>query len=951
MPAYGSSPFNIIGLTFNGDIGDQGSIGPIGPTGPSGPPGFGPTGPTGYGITAINYLNGFINTVYTDKTVIASNSITPLEGNVYRPLIGLTGGNFSPLKSSEILSNQELIYDGFSSQDFFETVSKLTFKNLKTNSSFVSINLVGANEGSNPGELVQITYNPINLSAAIIGGGPNRSLLINNPGNVQSGLTGTTYNTQDAVSVGLLNVGEQLKQVSSTLYGSNQVKVWTLDPTEASIFYLNGTALTSSNSTTHVHGNHILIKEDSTSTSTKAFTIIFPKEFHTTNRIFYSTFDNINDITDSNFQLENFKNNFSPNIIWQADSYFCPSSGKYDAVNFISLGSRYVGIPVHYNQTTDVEATIQSIPSFPCKPNNLENFYRISFNPRYGLCCNTDCTCNLSYDFECTGYFQEGITCGGSTGPCSYLGACCLFSEATNLVLPCQELSFCNCATVASENNLSYKWNKFTTIKKSCEDFNCINAKNGIGACCDGNGGCVEIAEDLCSTTKGFYQGSGINCSTIDNYNVCSDGIGGCCDSGITCQPGITGTICLSEFKSYFGDGTTCNQFYCSANEIPCYSIIENELLSPGSVYDNSIVVGIFDPNKTPCFGSSIFSGNISSFNVLTGFTSASCELYESLYDYSGYGFDQSTVCDNTNDSYILLISPYDINLDENKVLIDGSSTTNKFKWSNGSVAWGPLVDITDDTVDEFLNNNLSYKEGYIYDSNNTEASKLNLYSNSFLTCASARFDTSALTHIENRPTQSFTGNWTRNYGLYNTIRLTGSEYFYYNIGVSSDGATLSNYTPTTNDLTVARALSVYNIYKEPDTLISSDWYIPSIDELAYIANICSTNSDFNLNSRLVELGYAPLSGFYWSSTGGFTGNEGILSLSGITHGSVAFGINIDIDGIPENMTISKENRSNTHKVRPIKLIRCDKNYKERSNTLFKLWHVPKLSESIIDNQ
>jgi len=229
----------------------------------------------------------------------------------------------------------------------------------------------------------------------------------------------------------------------------------------------------------------------------------------------------------------------------------------------------------------------------------------------------------------------------------------------------------------------------------------------------------------------------------------------------------------------------------------------------------------------------------------------------------------------------------------------------------------------------------------------------LNLYQNSFLTCSSARFDTDAYTFLENRPYQSFNGNWTRNNGLYNTIRLTSSEYLYYNIGYSSSGATLTNYIPSTGELTAARALSIYNRYLPSGITYATNWFIPSIDELAFLANSCRNTFDFNLNARLIELGHTPLSGWHWSSTGSFnvSDNEGIYSVAGVTHGSYAWAINIDFDGISENMSISKKTRTNEYKVRPIKLIRCDKRYYQNTDANFKFWNIPILSESIIDNQ
>jgi hypothetical protein len=397
---------------------------------------------------------------------------------------------------------------------------------------------------------------------------------------------------------------------------------------------------------------------------------------------------------------------------------------------------------------------------------------------------------------------------------------------------------------------------------------------NNIGACCDGNGSCNEITEADCSASGGYFQGAGVNCSTSENLNVCIDGNGACCNSGMVCSSGVTGSDCIQANMSYFGDDTTCNDFTCNTSNIPCFTSIADTTLAPGMEFDGGIVVGIFNPNKSLCFGPKLFDGTETGFNNLTGITQQSCTEYYSAYDYSGYGFDQNNICDNDNDSYMILVSPHPVNIDDSKNLIDGNLNTNKFIWSNQSNGWGPLVDITTNTVDEFDINYLSYKEGYVYNSTNEESSKLSLYNNTFQTCDSSRFDTNSITHLENRPLQSMTGLWTRNYGLYNTIRLVGSEYFYYNIGSSQYGATLSNYTPINTSITAARALSIYNSNKLPSTLISTNWFIPSIDELAFIASKCSTTSEFNLNSRMLELGYTPFYDWYWSSTGAFNINK-----------------------------------------------------------------------------
>ena len=959
MSLYGSSPFNITGLTFYASSGAKGAQGEVGPQGPKGNPGYGPTGPTGYGVTFINFIGNKINTVYTDGDVKTSSTIQQVNGNYVLEITATTGGNFSPLASTEQIYDQNFIYNEDGDTNTFEIVRRLNFKNIKTNSSpFIKLEYKGPPSSPNqeePGQTIKLTYDVFNLGASNISGGPDGSLVINNPGNIQSGYTGSTYNSEEnAAGFGILNGAEQLVVVNPIFVTEATLRVWLIDPDIGSVFYLAGFESATDSSTGVANGTHLMIKKNTTSNVSRAISVIFPKDFYISNQlsqIWYSTYDNISDIQANNFTRVNFRRLFPPNIIWQYDSYFCPSQ-KYDVVNFISVGSRYIGIPAFFDSDLNTTASIKTLPQqFSCKP-IIFNQFRIIANSVEGICCKANCTCESSYDFECNGYFYQGSTCGVS-GPCSNLGACCLYSEDENIVVPCQELSFCECAQAASQSGLAYKWNRFTSLKKSCADFNCTNAKFGIGACCDGIGGCTELTSDECTSNGHYFQGTGINCTTSDGLNVCYDGYGSCCDSGITCSPGITGSTCLSEFKTYFGDGSTCGQFICSAAEIPCYSIIENTQIYPGLEIDDGVVVGIFNPNKTTSFGSELFAGLKTSYSDLIGITNENCTEYLTEYDYSGYGFDPATVCDADSDSYIVLVSKHPVNLNTDKSLLDGSSNTSNFIWSNGSVAWGPLIDIASSTVSDFDNGGLAYKEGYIYDSDNEESSKLNLYQNSFLTCSSARFDTDAYTFLENRPYQSFNGNWTRNNGLYNTIRLTSSEYFYYNIGYSSGGATLTNYIPSTGELTAARALSIYNRYLPSGITYATNWFIPSIDELAFLANSCRNTFDFNLNARLIELGHTPLSGWHWSSTGSFnvSDNEGIYSTAGITHGSYAWAINIDVDGISENMSISKKTRTNEYKVRPIKLIRCDKRYYQNTDVNFKFWNIPILSESIIDNQ
>ena len=141
MPIYGSSPFPSENFSFISQRGPQGPQGPQGPTGPAGIPGHGPTGPTGYGITYINFINSVVNSVYTDGTIKGSNPVDLVVGSYYLELTGITSGKFSPLKSTELVTN--LTETVQKSTITFPIVRRLNFKNIKTNSSpFVNISYV-----------------------------------------------------------------------------------------------------------------------------------------------------------------------------------------------------------------------------------------------------------------------------------------------------------------------------------------------------------------------------------------------------------------------------------------------------------------------------------------------------------------------------------------------------------------------------------------------------------------------------------------------------------------------------------------------------------------------------------------------------------------------------------------------------------------------------------------
>ena len=172
-----------------------------------------------------------------------------------------------------------------------------------------------------------------------------------------------------------------------------------------------------------------------------------------------------------------------------------------------------------------------------------------------------------------------------------------------------------------------------------------------------------------------------------------------------------------------------------------------------------------------------------------------------------------------------------------------------------------------------------------------------------------------------NYPTSS-TGYWSRSWGIRNTTALFSSdaaEYYYHQTAQMPGGILAEHYGSARHSLngndgftasffhngaeaaktTIAEAASIWNRQYFPTELIRnagypqvSRWYVPSIDELAFLANQC-LSPEINLQEKLVnyananpvfsgfsddgiQMGDPALfaGGYVWSSTGTF--DEGI---------------------------------------------------------------------------
>jgi hypothetical protein len=140
-----------------------------------------------------------------------------------------------------------------------------------------------------------------------------------------------------------------------------------------------------------------------------------------------------------------------------------------------------------------------------------------------------------------------------------------------------------------------------------------------------------------------------------------------------------------------------------------------------------------------------------------------------------------------------------------------------------------------------------------------------------------------------------------------------------------------------------------YGLTGNPSAL--SDWFIPSHDELAFIAANTVTDSStryygFDINANLLANNGIPLYGWHWTSTGAFDETnkpEGIYVSGKPQHGSVAWALYFDENGSSTKFITKKESRSTELKVRPVRLMKCDGSVPSITSDAYKLWKTPDL--------
>ena len=620
-----------------------------------------------------------------------------------------------------------------------------------------------------------------------------------------------------------------------------------------------------------------------------------------------------------------------------------------------------------------------------------------------GACCLGNGMCVHTTERLCPGYYiGTGTICGGdvsqggSGGACNEFGACCIIDEE-NINYECLNLSIDDC--VSLNNNVNTRSN-FGGTGSDCigsVNVDCMSTEDRIGACCDGRGNCTEETKENCDKLGNYFMGIGVPCTRVYGttiINVCSGGTGACCQGDLGCVDGVSGSSCLDDGHLYIGDKSDCRDIQCDVVDGKNFaSSVSGLNLQPGDLYGGGMVVGVYQPLGSPCFGATGFGGSRNSHweGLMSGGSTGStldnygihCVNYFSQYDYHGYGFTSEKGCIESrkdslfDDSYtkpdsyyvIVSLSPIAMTGDREVVsLVD--YPTSEFYWSNQGSSWGPIynqdTNQLNDLSTEYVNRAFPMSEGYWYNQAVGENSLNSLGSNTFSSCRKARKNgNGAIRKLLTKPFQSAHGNWHRNWGLYNNVRIIGADNALFKSNTVNGAFDGDDFGPglTSDYISAFRAIRLLDDkITSPtggtggDNTRLSDWFIPSHDELSFIASKCISNDKFDLNTSLFGEGYVPFEGWYWTSTGAFDETKGITlgvgegiinpNIQGVTAdpGSLAWAMNFDINGDENEFLIAKKNRThNKYKVRPIRLLRCDGQYATGESENVKLWNIPRV--------
>jgi hypothetical protein len=667
--------------------------------------------------------------------------------------------------------------------------------------------------------------------------------------------------------------------------------------------------------------------------------------------------------TPENYIRTTFRDNNGKLVVFPFNRHPCFRSGENYVLHFISVKDTWYGYIFNKVAGSGNYFCSNVVGNFTETANNILNFY----SGITGSCCKGDGTCEITTDGLCDGFFAGvGTTCGviGSTSVCSEtVGSCCIKNTSDGQISTycIENVSPFDCLML---NNFSVE-SVFTGTEKTCKDVNCQNCFDKTGGCCDGKGNCKDLTKEDCIASGGSFLGRGILCYSDDTNPTCSSGSGACCYTNGTCTVTDAYT-CFSNDGNYHGNGTSCNGITC-ASQLSCGGYLGFPL-SPGDLIGGGMVVGIYNPRTSRLLGGAhAFSrqGITASF-MYGGETGAG--YYTSENDYVGYGVTGESCLAAVSqdvDSYYIIVSLYPASVDVNGNSVNPTEElayNDTFPWYGDGNAWGPILNLTTYTYGDFTYLTQSYDSSYMRYGEGyygvTGESLDNIKNVTFQSCYSTRKNgIDPVARLFTRTVKSSNGLWNRNWGLYNTIRMLSADNADY-LKISQPPYFTSDEFTSGVDMTAVRALKLFDnddytnnhgLTANPNQL--TDWYIPSHDELAFIAANTVTDSTnpyygFNTNSYLLSNGGVPLYDWHWSSTGSFditSPTEGVYISGKPEHGSVAWALYFDSSGDSTNFKVKKETRSSELKVRPIRALRCDGVVPDVSSEQYKLWKTPDL--------
>ena len=399
---------NVLGIS--GDTGPTGSEGPRGPVGPSI---LGVTGPSGATLVNIVKLSdNFFEFFYSDGTSKLSESqIIGSQGYAKIALTGVSLAIFSPLSNS--LEDQTY-------NDKFP-VDVLTFKGISSNYDPI-LRILQTSSETNPTapETILVDYSAVNIGFIGISGGTLGNILENKTGQRQYGITSSFYNAnEEAILIQNKNIQEGLVTISPIVFDSS-LACYKIDPDLGSVFYLN--PYTSNlNTNNEINGFALLVKKPTLTNHSTGISLHFSPGFTYSGNIYYVTYEDESDISNGMTFGSEFYSRFDlSGIAWQNDSYFCPAKQKFNVVNMISLGGRYLAYPVQYDSSNANITRETSILNEDCYTFGQETDVEDPTNfSETGLCCpcngSNEGAASETFSSNCNGYFWHGKTLADSS--------------------------------------------------------------------------------------------------------------------------------------------------------------------------------------------------------------------------------------------------------------------------------------------------------------------------------------------------------------------------------------------------------------------------------------------------------------------------------------------------------------------------------------------------------